>query len=36
MKADTSTTINEAMRKELTALYDKFEGMTEMLQSIFD
>jgi hypothetical protein len=36
MKADTSTTINEALRKELSTLYDNFEGMTEMLQSNFD
>jgi hypothetical protein len=36
MKADTSTTVNEALRKELAGLYDNFEGMTEMLQSNFD
>jgi molecular chaperone GrpE (heat shock protein) len=36
MKNDNSNIINAALQKELTELYDSFEGMTEMLQNNFE
>jgi hypothetical protein len=36
MKNDNSNLINAALRKELTELYNSFEGMTEMLQNNFE